>query len=156
MMDSRALNRATLDRQLLLRRHSMPVLRAVEHLGGMQAQAPLAPYTGLWTRLQDFTPDALSNLISERLLLRAHLMRNTVHLLTAEDFLAFRPLYHELGERRLQASFGTRLGGVDPEQVRSRAREVLHGRSLTRPELGKVLAEHWPQHTPDALAHAAW
>jgi hypothetical protein len=155
MMDSRALNRATLDRQLLLRRHPMPAVQAVAHLAGMQAQAPLSPYAGLWTRLQDFTPEALSNPISERLLLRAHLMRNTVHLLTAQDFLAFRPLYHELGERRLRASFGTRLGGVDLEQVRSRAREALDGRSLTRPELGKVLAEHWPEHTPDALAHAA-
>jgi hypothetical protein len=97
-MDSRALNRATLDRQLLLRRHPLMAGQAVAHLMGMQAQAPLAPYTGLWTRLQDFTPEALSTLTSERLLLRAHLMRNTVHLLTAQDYLDFRPMYHELGE----------------------------------------------------------
>jgi Winged helix DNA-binding domain len=154
-MDSRALNRATLDRQLLLRRHPLTASQAVAHLTGMQAQAPLAPYTGLWTRLRDFTPEALSTLISERLLLRAHLMRNTVHLLTAQDYLDFRPMYHELGERRLQSSFGSRLAGVDLEQVRSRARAVLSGRSLTRAELGKELAEHWPQHDPDALAHAA-
>ena len=46
-MDSRALNRATLDRQLLLRRHPLPVLQAVEHLAGLQAQAPFPLFMGI-------------------------------------------------------------------------------------------------------------
>jgi hypothetical protein len=50
----RELNRATLDRQLLLRRTAMTAQQAVGHLGGLQAQAPLAPYVGLWTRLAGF------------------------------------------------------------------------------------------------------
>ena len=73
----RALNRATLGRQLLLRRHEMPAQQAVRHLGGLQAQAPLAPYVGLWTRLRDFRAAELATLTEERQVVRLQLMRNT-------------------------------------------------------------------------------
>jgi len=56
----RALNRTTLARQLLLQRSPMSALDAIEHLVGMQAQAPFAPYYGLWSRLDDFTGQELS------------------------------------------------------------------------------------------------
>lgn len=150
-----ALNRATLDRQLLLRRHSLPARQAVELLGGMQAQAPLAPYTGLWTRLESFAPESLATSISSRRLVRAHLNRNTVHLLTAEDYLDFRPLFHRLHERGLRANFGHRLVGADLDEVRSRAQTLLRGSPLTRAELGELLASTWPQVDPGSLAYAA-
>jgi Winged helix DNA-binding domain len=83
-----ALNRATLDRQLLLRRDARPARQAIGHLTALQAQAPLAPYVGLWTRLSGFRHQHLEDLLTERSVVRAHLLRNTVHLLTAEEFAA--------------------------------------------------------------------
>jgi len=113
----RALNRATLGRQLLLRRDPMPAAAAIARLGGMQAQAPLAPYTGLWSRLGNFKPEVLSILISERAVVRAHLQRNTVQLLTAQDYLDFRPLCTVLAERGARADFASRLAGADPAEA---------------------------------------
>ncbi len=79
VLGQRALGRALLERQLLLRRADLAPLRAVEHLAGLQSQAPNAPYVGLWTRLAGFRPAQLAALMTERAVVRGHLMRNTVH-----------------------------------------------------------------------------
>jgi hypothetical protein len=98
-LDTLQLNRATLARQLLLRPAARPARDAIAHLAGLQAQAPLAPYVGLWTRLSGFGHQDLTDLLTERSVVRAHLMRNTVHLVTAADFLSFRPLFQPLMQR---------------------------------------------------------
>src|SRR6266545_1404202 len=72
ILTQRRLNRATLARQYLLERAPARAIDAIEHLGGMQSQAPLAPYVGLWTRLRDFAPDELSALTEERRVVRLH------------------------------------------------------------------------------------
>ena len=64
VLDTRALNRATLAPQLLLERADVPVLDAVAHLGGLQAQEPQEPFVGLWSRLRAFDPAALSDLLT--------------------------------------------------------------------------------------------
>src|SRR5207253_3572835 len=92
----RGLNRATLARQYLLRREATPAIDAIEHLAGMQSQAPLAPYVGLWTRLEGFAADELSALTERRQVVRLHLMRNTVHLVSARDCLDWRTRFHPL------------------------------------------------------------
>jgi hypothetical protein len=92
VLDRRSLNRSLLERQLLLRRHKVSAFEAVEHLVGLQAQAPDPPYVGLWTRLAGFRPGELSRMILERRAVRVALMRNTVHLVTAEDCLKLRPM----------------------------------------------------------------
>ena len=61
----------------------MSALDAIEHLVGMQAQAPFAPYYGLWSRLDGFTGDELSGLLTGRKAVRVVLMRGTIHLVTA-------------------------------------------------------------------------
>ena len=108
-----ALNRALLARNLLLERAAMPVLAAVEHLVGLQAQEPDEPYTGLWSRLQAFDPASLSELLETRQAVRTLLMRRTLHLVSARDCLALRPLHQAVLEKRMHATLGPRLPGVD-------------------------------------------
>jgi hypothetical protein len=139
-LDPRALNRATLARQLLLDRAALTVGEAVRHLAGLQAQAPLAPYVGLWTRLAAFRHEDLRGLITERALVRAHLIRNTVHLVDAADFVRFRPLYQPLMDRALAGHFGRNLVGVDPAELATAAAALLGQTALTRAELGAQLA----------------
>ena len=154
-LDLRTLNRATLARQLLLERARMTALDAVRHLAGLQAQAPLAPYVGLWTRLAGFRHQDLRDLMTERAVLRAHLMRNTVHLVDAADFVRFRPLYQPLMERALAGNFGRNLVGVDLAELVAAAAALLGETPLTRTELGARLAARWPGHDPASLAYAA-
>jgi hypothetical protein len=151
----RELNRATLDRQLLLRRQARPARWAIEHLTALQAQAPLAPYVGLWTRLAGFRHEDLEDLLTERSVVRAHLLRNTIHLLTAEDFLGFRALFQPLMARGLAANFGRNLRGVDTEELKVVAAALLTQGPLTRTQLAARLAERWPDHDPASLAYAA-
>ncbi len=151
----RELNRATLERQLLLGRAATTAREAVGHLAGLQAQAPLAPYVGLWTRLAGFGHQELKDLLTERAVVRAHLMRNTVHLLTAEDFVSFRPLFQPLMDRGLAGNFGRNLAGVDPAELQVTAAALLSREALTRVEIGRRLAVSWPGHDPASLAYAA-
>jgi hypothetical protein len=130
-------------------------LDAVGHLAGLQAQAPLAPYVGLWTRLAGFRHEELKELITERAVLRAHLMRNTVHLVDAGDYLRFRPLYQPLLARHLAGNFGKNLIGVDLAELAAAAADLLGETALTRVELGAALAPRWPDHDPVSLAYAA-
>lgn len=154
-LSPRALNRAALHRQLLLDRAPLTALQAVGHLAGLQAQAPLAPYVGLWTRLAGFRHEELKELITERAVLRAHLMRNTVHLVDAGDYLRFRPLYQPVLARHLAGNFGKNLIGVDLAELAAVAADLLGQTPLTRVELGARLAPHWPDHDPASLAYAA-
>jgi hypothetical protein len=67
----------------------------------MQTQAPNAPYVGLWTRLTDFRHDSLGRLLIEKKAVRTTLMRGTLHLVSAADCLAFRPLVQPVIDRVL-------------------------------------------------------
>ena len=156
VLSLRAINRATLGRQLLLRRARMSVSEALEHLVGMQAQAPQAPYVGLWTRLEGFRPDELARLILDRRAVRIALMRNTVHLVSARDCLKLRALMQPVFDRVLYASRAHRAGieGVDIEALVTAGRALLEERPRTAKELGRLLQELWPDRDPASLARA--
>jgi hypothetical protein len=155
VLDRRALNRALLARQHLLERTRTPPLEAVEQLVGLQAQAPLVPYYALWSRLEGFDPETLSALLLERTVVRAALLRTTVHLVSARDLLALRPLTQSVMARTFESTpFAKRIGGVDREPLLAQGRALMEERPRTRAELGRLLTEGWPGHDPAALAQA--
>jgi hypothetical protein len=85
----RDLNRATLARQMLLGRESVGVVEALERLAGMQAQYSPSPYIGLWTRLEAFKKEDLTSALLNREVVKASLMRWTLHLASAGDYAYF-------------------------------------------------------------------
>jgi hypothetical protein len=140
----RELNRATLARQLLLRRHRLSVTKALERTAGLQAQWPPSPYIGLWTRVDGFDPDDLARAIARRHVVKATLMRTTLHLVGARDYLAYAGIYRNsrirelerqlaaLGEQADLSADGERLAAFAAEQPRTRP-ELLA--LLGRPKL---------------------
>jgi Winged helix DNA-binding domain len=155
ILSNRALGRATLARQLLLERHEMPTHDAVEHLVGLQAQVPGDPYTALWSRLRDFDPLELSDLLQRREAVRTTAMRGTLHLLTSADALAIRPVVQPVLDAMVNSNFRRDLGGVDRAEVVAAARELLDGPPLTPVQLGTLLQQRFPQADPVALRWAA-
>jgi winged helix DNA-binding protein len=155
VLDNRTLNRALLARQLLLRRNQLPVADAIEHLVGMQAQEPQAPYLGLWSRLENFIPEELSDLIASRGAIRGGLMRSTIHLVTARDWARLRPLMSPVLARSFKGTaFNRAIANVDLDELLARGRELLAAKPRTRAELGPILAERWPDVDPTSLAYA--
>jgi hypothetical protein len=156
VLSRRAVNRATLARQLLLQRAQSSAADAIEHLAGMQAQAPNAPYVGLWTRMQAFRSEELAELITARTAVRAPLMRATLHLVTDRDFVAWRPLLQSVLDRGLYTGspFGRRLAGLEVTEVIAAARLLLEERPRTRVALAKLLGARWPEHDSTSLAYA--
>ena len=114
---------------------------AVGHLVGLQAQAPMPPYYGLWSRPEGFDPHELGRLLTERKVVRLTLMRGTVHLVTVDDALALRPLMQGVIERQHSGAFGRRMGGAEPGELARAVRELLAGGALTARELGRRLVE---------------
>ncbi|MEU1675313.1 winged helix DNA-binding domain-containing protein [Streptomyces roseifaciens] len=151
----RALNRALLERQLLLRRTALPVLDAVEHLVGLQAQSPQDPYYALAARLDGFDPEELSGLLDSRAAVRMAVMRSTIHLVSARDCRPLRSLFQVVQERAFQGNHGKRLGDLDLEPVAAYAARLVAERPYTFHHLGLALGQVWPDHAPQDLAMAA-
>jgi hypothetical protein len=163
VLSQRELNRALLSRQLLLDRVDLPaeasprrtvVLATIEHLVGLQAQAPFPPYYGLWSRLGGFRPDDLATLITDRSVVRIAVMRGTIHVVSARDCLPLRRVVQPVLDRGLRGSFGKQLAGVDAAAVAVAGRELVEAEPMTFSALGERLAERWPDHSPAALAQA--
>lgn len=154
VLTAEALNRALLARQYMLERANVGVAAAVEHLVGMQAQIPNDPYIGLWSRLQDFRPDELSDLIETRRAVRIAAMRGTLHLLLAEDALLLRPLTQPAFDRAFpHTPFGKGTKNADRAVVVAAARQAVEAQSMTLAELRKVLAPQFPDFDAGHLSY---
>jgi hypothetical protein len=111
----RELNRAMLARQLLLERAQIGIVPAVERLAALQAQWSPSPYIALWSRLKGFRREKLWSAIERHAVIRARLMRGTLHLVSARDFYAYAVATQDLQRgawNRLQVG-----RGVDPQKV---------------------------------------
>ncbi len=85
------LNRATLARQLLLERAAIRPTTAIKRIGGLQAQEPASPYLALWSRLAAFDSAALDRAFQRRRVVKATLMRSTLHVVTRDDYIHLLP-----------------------------------------------------------------
>ncbi|WP_240677178.1 winged helix DNA-binding domain-containing protein [Actinacidiphila soli] len=148
------LTRATLARQLLLQRSPMTAPEAIAHLLGLQSQVPSPPYQGLWTRLTDFDLKTLTDLMTDRAVVRSTLMRYTLHLIGAADYDWLRPTLQPVMDRAQQSFFGRRTKGLDLGELVAFGREALSGRELTLVELRGLLGERWPELDPIALGYS--
>jgi DNA glycosylase AlkZ-like len=155
VLTARALNRALLERQMLLRRVPLGVPEALERLVGMQAQVPQAPYVGLWSRLEGFDPRELSRLVEERAAVRGTLMRSTVHLVTARDFRGLRAVLQGVMERHFGSSaFARRIAGVDRAALLAAGRELVESEPCGTADLARALGPRWPDADAESLAYA--
>lgn len=142
----RELNRATLARQMLLERAALPVPAAIEQLVGLQAQLAVSPYIGLWTRLRDFQRDDLAHLIETRQVVKATLMRATLHLVTAEDYLRLQGTLQPVLTQAFESIAKRRGQNFALDDVLAVARQYIAEAPRTFAEISAML-EAWK---PDA------
>jgi hypothetical protein len=139
VLTTRELNRALLARQLLLRRASLSVPRAIERLGALQAQWPPSPYVALWSRVQDFRGDDLMRNVERRRVVKATLMRTTLHLVTAHDYLAYAGIFLRRRTVESQARLAKYESDVDVDGLAAQLLAHTSEQPLSRPELLDLL-----------------
>ncbi|HEU4979229.1 MAG TPA: winged helix DNA-binding domain-containing protein [Solirubrobacteraceae bacterium] len=154
VLTARELGRATLARQLLLAREDVPVVEALERVGGLQAQEPRPPFVGLWSRLAGFAAGDQLGPLRAGELVRGMLMRATLHLVSAADFAALRPALAPVMTAAMNGALRGRMDGLDLDEVLPAARELLSERPRTFEELRALLSERFPAANDRALGYA--
>jgi hypothetical protein len=150
----RALNRATLARQMLLARERVPALQAVERLVAMQAQWPRPPFVGLWSRIDGFDRAELTTLLLDRRVVRATFLRATLHLVSAADFTALRPVVAPVLHASMRAVLRDRVAVLDLDALEARARSLLGAEPRTFEELRDAFLAADPDGDERAMGYA--
>lgn len=152
-LTTQELNRTHLQRQHLLQRADMSVGDMLSALAGLQAQEVKDPYLALWSRLQGFQHHDLGAMLEDRSAVRASLMRGTIHLVTAADYLAFFPATYQLHRRAVHSVSSARLV---PRQhhaaIAAQARALLEEQPLTAAHIGESLKQSWPEYDARSLS----
>lgn len=163
-LTQRDLNRATLARQMLLRREPVSAVEAIERLGGMQAQYSPSPYLGLWSRVDGFQREELTQALHDHTAVKASLMRWTLHVVSARDYPYFTTALRDMRvaswryvfeEAGLDVSGGD--VGVDMhalhETLMEYASEPRSFEQMVAFVVGQV--QHDPEQQPRVARHAA-
>ena len=140
----RTLNRTTLARQLLLRPQEVRIVAAVERIAGMQAQIPRPPFIGLWSRVKGFQRDDLVRAIDRREVVRGTLMRGTIHLVSRNDFIRWRPVIQPVLTRVMMSVLGKVIESFDLDRIVAVAAARFDTEACTFAELRQHLSEQFP------------
>jgi hypothetical protein len=143
VLSQRELNRALLARQLLLERTRLPLPRALERIGGIQAQYAPSMYVGLWSRVQGLERDAVTRALERRTIVQGSMMRATIHLVSRRDYWPF-----VVGIRTGQRQWWLRTHGRDTTLRKIAAndrkvRRALTDGPLSRAQLEQVIGQRW-------------
>ena len=151
------LNRTLLARQHLLARRTGPAIEVIDHLVGLQAQNAWSPYVGLWSRVAGFRTDEVADAFWDRSVTRIAVMRSTIHLVTAADALLLPGLIAPLHAQalRVNAQHAAALRTLDVAELTATARALVEAEPRVTTELGRLLAERWPDVAPGTLSYAA-
>jgi hypothetical protein len=151
---ARALNRATLARQALLGREKVKPLAMIERLVGLQAQWPSPPFVGLWTRVEAFRREDLAKLLHGGGAVRATMMRGTLHLVSARDYLALRGAIAPVLERGMASILKGRGAALDVDRVAGEASALLAKGPATFDAIREHLAALHPKDDHRAMGYA--
>ena len=152
-MNRRDLGRATLARQGLLERQPWGATEAVERLLGMQAQEPKPPFVGLWSRIDAFEADDLRAALRDREVVRATLMRATLHLMGARDYAAFRGALQPALDASMKSILKARGEGIVVDDVVAAGEKLLKKAPLTFNEVRDALQREFPDVDHRALGY---
>jgi DNA glycosylase AlkZ-like len=142
-LTARDLNRALLARQMLLERAKTPIPKALERVGGLQAQYAPSMYIGLWSRVEGLERDAVTRALQRRSIVQGSMMRATIHLVSKRDYWPF-----VVGIRRGLREWWLRTHGrhTSRREVTANDRKVrgaLRGKTMSRAELEEVIGRRW-------------
>jgi hypothetical protein len=149
----RELNRTLLSRQMLLGQAAVSAAQAMERVVALQAQVSSPPYFGLWSRVSGFEAAELMRLRDEQLVVRAPLLRSTLHWVAASDYAWIRPVIQPALERAWQGFFGVRKSGIEIEPVCALAKEVLKQGPISLSALSDQLVAAFPHWNKEAMEY---
>ena len=148
VLTRRELNRALLERQLLLERRPLRATQAVERLGGLQAQSTPSPYLSLWTRLEGFEREELTKALTGRRLVKALLQRGTLHVAAPRTYWAIMTVRRTLAASLWPPSYEARLPAARIAELAEVLQAELDGNELTYKEVRALLEPHAAEGVP--------